>query len=215
MTERFTESLRRASEPTWSQAVQHRFVTELFAGTISDKVMAGYLIQDHRFLDSFLTLLGAAIATAESFEARLRFGRFTGMVSGEENTYFLRAFEALGVTEKDRAKTPDTEPTKGFQAIMREAAATRSYAASLSVLNVAEWLYLDWAMKAPKPLPSNFVHAEWIMLHDNPDFQEFVAFLRTDLDRVGPTEEAISRDFFLRAVALEHAFFEAAYEGEG
>ena len=178
MSERFIENLRRASEPTWSQAVGHRFVTELFAGTISDKVMAGYLIQDHRFLDSFLTLLGAAIATADSFDARLRFGRFVGMVSGEENTYFVRAFEALGVTERKRTGTPDTKPTAGFKAIMREAAATRSYADALSVLNVAEWLYLDWAMKAPAPLPSNFVHAEWITLHDNPDFRDFVTFLR-------------------------------------
>ncbi|WP_295810909.1 hypothetical protein [uncultured Nitratireductor sp.] len=48
--------------------------------------MASYLVQDHRFLDSFLTMLGAAIATADTFEARLRFGRFAGMVSGEENT---------------------------------------------------------------------------------------------------------------------------------
>jgi thiaminase/transcriptional activator TenA len=215
MSERFTETLRRASEPTWSQAVEHRFVSELFAGTIPDRVMAGYLIQDHRFLDSFLTLLGAAIATADTFEARLRFGRFVGMVSGEENTYFLRAFDALGVTEKDRTETPDTEPTSGFKAIMREAAATRSYAAALAVLNVAEWLYLDWAMKAPKPLPSNFVHAEWITLHDNPDFRDFVAFLRAELDRVGTADEKVSRDFFLRAVALERAFFDAAYESEG
>lgn len=214
MSERFTETLCRASEPTWSQAVEHRFVSELFAGTISDKVMAGYLIQDHRFLDSFLTLLGAAIATADSFEARLRFGRFVGMVSGEENTYFLRAFEALGLTEEERVETPDTEPTKRFKAIMREAAATRSYAAALAVLNVAEWLYLDWAMKAPKPLPPNFVHAEWIRLHDNPDFRDFVAFLRAELDRVGPADEMTSRDFFLRAVVLERAFFDAAYESE-
>ena len=215
MTERFTELLRRASEPTWSQAVQHRFVTELFAGTIPDRVMAGYLIQDHRFLDSFLSLLGAAIATADSFEARLRFGRFVGMVSGDENTYFLRAFEALGITEKQRAEVPDTKPTAGFKAITREATTTRSYAAALSVLNVAEWLYLDWAMKAPQPLPTNFVHAEWITLHDNPDFRDFVAFLRAELDRVGPAEEKTSKDFFLRAVALERAFFDAAYESEG
>lgn len=212
MTERFTETLRSASQPTWTEAVDHRFVKELFAGTIPDKVMAGYLIQDHRFLDSFLILLGAAIATADSFEARLHFGRFVGMVSGEENTYFLRSFEALGVTEKQRAETPDTKPTAGFKAIMREAAATRSYAAALSVLNVAEWLYLDWAMKAPKPLPSNFVHAEWVTLHDNPHFREFVTFLRAELDRVGPSEPEISKDFFLRAVALERAFFDAAYE---
>jgi thiaminase/transcriptional activator TenA len=33
-------------------------------------------------------------------------------------------------------------------------------------------------MKVPRPLPTNFVHAEWITLHDNPDFRDFVAFLR-------------------------------------
>src|SRR5580693_3475215 len=107
MSERFTEILRAASEPAWSDAVRHRFVNELFAGAVLDAVMARYLIQDHRFLDSFLTLLGAALASADTFEARLRFGRFIGIVSGEENTYFLRAFEALGVTEDRRASDPD------------------------------------------------------------------------------------------------------------
>src|SRR5438874_13477455 len=81
MTERFTETLRAASEPGWSRAVGHRFVKELFAGAVPDGVMARYLIQDHRFLDSFLILLGAALASADTFEARLRFGRFIGMVS--------------------------------------------------------------------------------------------------------------------------------------
>ncbi len=214
MTERFTEILKNSSQPLWSQAVDHRFVQELHAGTISDEVMATYLIQDHRFLDSFLTLLGAAIATADTFEARLRFGQFAGMVSSDENTYFLRAFDALGVNADMRAAIPDSHPTKGFQAIMREAAETRSYAAILSVLNVAEWLYLEWASDRDKVLPKNFVHAEWITLHDNPFFCDFVAFLRGELDRVGPTEVECSKDFFTRAVQLELAFFDAAYEAQ-
>jgi len=211
MSERFTEILRAASEPSWSDAVGHRFVKELFAGSVPDAVMARYLIQDHRFLDSFLILLGAALATADTFEARLRFGRFVGMVSGEENTYFLRAFQALSVTEGRRAADPDTQPTTGFKAIMREAADTRSYPAALSVLVVAEWLYLDWASRAPQPLPNNFVHAEWITLHDTSNFRGFVDFLRRELDRVGPAHADLCRDFFSRAVALELSFFEAAY----
>jgi thiaminase/transcriptional activator TenA len=92
MSERFTEMLRASNEPAWSDAVGHRFVKDLFAGAVPGAVMARYLIQDHRFLDSFLTLLGAALASADTFKARLRFGRFIGLVSGEENTYFLRAF---------------------------------------------------------------------------------------------------------------------------
>src|SRR6266478_9324835 len=132
MPERFTETLRAASEPGWSHAVGHRFVKELFAGAVPDAVMARYLIQDHRFLDSFLTLLGAALASADTFDARPRFGRFIGMVSGGESTYFLRAFEALGVTEARRAADPDTETTAGSKANMREAAQTRRYRAALS-----------------------------------------------------------------------------------
>jgi thiaminase/transcriptional activator TenA len=211
MSERFTVTVRAAGEPGWSHAVGHRFVKELFAGAVPDAVMACYLIQDHRFLDSFLMLLGVVLASAGTFAARLRFARFIGMVSGEENTYFLRAFEALGVTEDRRAADPDTQATAGFKAIMREAAETGSYAAALSVLVVAEWLYFDWASRAPKPLPNNFVHAEWITLHDTPDFRGFVDFLRAELDRVGPAQAGLCRDFFRRAVALELSFFEAAY----
>ena len=214
MTARFTETLRRQNEPTWSAAVGHRFVRELCAGTVAAPIMVRYLVQDHRFLDSFLTLLGAAIASADTFEARLRFGRFAGMISSDENTYFLRAFEALDVSPAQRTEPKDTVPTEGFKAIMREAAATRCYAAALAVLNVAEGLYLDWATKAAKPLPGNFVHAEWITLHDNPAFAEFVGFLQTELDRVGPQQAALSSDFFARTVTLELAFFDAIYDEE-
>jgi thiaminase/transcriptional activator TenA len=213
MTERFTETLRAASDPDWSNAVGHRFVQELFVGAVPDAVMARYLVQDHRFLDSFLTLLGAALAGADTFEAKLRFGRFIGIVSSDENTYFLRAFEALGVTKDRRAADPDTPPTVGFKSIMRKAAQARSYAAALSVLVVTEWLYLDWASRAPTSLPASFVHAEWIGLHDSQGFRDFVDFLRAELDRVGPAETNLCRDFFQRAVALELAFFEAAYAG--
>ena len=214
MSARFTDTLREAARDDWQAASGHRFVTELGAGVIAPRVMARYLVQDHRFLDAFLALLGAAMAGADRFEARLRLARFAGAVAGEENTYFERAFEALGVTHETRRTAPDADATAGFQAIMREAAATRSYAAALCVLTVAEWLYLDWASKAPKPGPESFVHAEWITLHDNPDFRDFVAFLRGELDRVGPAEAALCQSFFGRAVALERRFFDAAYEGD-
>src|SRR5215813_4055683 len=89
MPERFTETLRAASDLGWSHSVQPRFVYELFAGAVPDAVMARYLIQDHRFLGSFLVLLGATLASADTFAARLRFGGFIGMMSAEENTIFF------------------------------------------------------------------------------------------------------------------------------
>lgn len=214
MTTGFTDILRAESEPIWSEAVAHRFIRELCQGTVADAVMGAYLVQDSRFLDAFLMLLGGAMASADSADARLRLGRFAGMVAGEESSYFDRSFVALGIDRATREAMPDTAATSGFKAIMREAAASRSYPAALAVLNVAEGLYLDWAMRAPRPLPRNFVHAEWVTLHDNPDFRDFVTFLRAELDRVGPAQPDVARDFFLRAVRLERDFFDAAYNPE-
>lgn len=211
MTGRFTDHLRAISQPTWENAVNHRFITALYAGEVPDAAMKNYLIQDYRFLDSFLVLIGAAITQADTLEARLRFGRFAGMISSDEDTYFQRAFAALGINEAEAAKIPDTAPTAGFKAIMREAAATGSYPVILSVLNVAEWLYYEWASAAPQPLPENFIYAEWVTLHDNPDFNAFVAFIRSELDRTGPNAPDICEAFFKRAVVLEEQFFDAAY----
>lgn len=212
---RFSDELRDTHREKWDAAVGHRFVQELFDGTIDDGVMAGYLVQDYRFLDSFLQLLGAAVATADELAPRLRLSQFIGEVAGDENTYFLRSFKELGVTEEQRDNTPDTAACTGFTGLMREAAETRSYAAALGVLVVAEWLYLDWATNAPEERPESFVHNEWIELHDYPEFHTLVEFLRGEVDRIGERSEkdrTIINDFFGRAVALELDFFNNSYE---
>lgn len=210
-TASFSEALRARHSETWNRAVSHRFVAELLDGSIDDDVMAGYLVQDYRFLDGFLALIRAAVASADTLQARLAFARFAGEIAGEENTYFLRSFEALGVSGDLRASTPDTRATAAFKALFREAAETRVYAAAVTVLMIAEWLYLDWAVTASDPRPSNFVHDEWITLHDFPEYHERVAFLRAEFDRVAPLQPEIAEDFFARAVQIELDFFDASY----
>jgi len=211
----FTERLRERHCEDWDAAVNHRFVDELFAGSVNDQIMAHYLVQDYQFADSFVALLGAAIASADSFAARVRLSQFAAMVTSEENTYFLRSFDHLGVAEHHRSQPPLSAPTQGFQALMREAAHTQHYAVCLSVLVVAEWLYLSWAQRSHAALPPHFVHAEWITLHNNPFFVDFVGWLRAELDRVGAAQDAATQtrcaDFFGRAVKLERAFFDDAY----
>lgn len=208
---RFSEKLKQASEPNWSEAVGHRFVRELTTGTVADAVMARYLIQDHRFIDSFLTLLGAALTHSDIFEARITLGRFIGMISSDENDYFLRSFRALGLSEAERRDPPDSGPTGGLKRIMLEAARSGSYAATIAVLAVAEGIYLDWGQRSRPPYPRNFIHTEWITLHNNDYFAGFVAFLRSELDRVGPASAEVCRDYFIRTVKLEREFFDDAY----
>lgn len=211
----FSERLRAENAEDWNAARNHRFVDEIFRGAVAADVMRRYLTQDYQFVDGFVALIGMAIATADRFESRIRFAQFAAMITSDENTYFLRAFDALGVPEADRVHPTITAPTAGFQTLMRDAAATGDYASCLAVLTVAEWLYLDWADRPSAPLPASFVHAEWITLHNNDGFRGFVTWLRGELDRVGAIADESSRmsaaEFFRRAVVLERAFFDHIY----
>ena len=44
-------ALMRSTSRQWAEAVDHRFVRELFAGTVDDAVMRDYLVQDYQFFE--------------------------------------------------------------------------------------------------------------------------------------------------------------------
>lgn len=211
----FSESLRQASDTDWQAAIHHRFVTELADGRIENAILRRYLVQDYQFIDRFVALLGAAIASAPAFPARLRLSRFLAMITDSENTYFQRSFDRLGVPAAERESPALTPTTTAFQALMAEAAASRSYAEALSVLAVAEGLYLNWAERLGGRRPPDPLHAEWIDLHDNPFFRDFVHWLRGQLDQAGAALDEAGRarcaSLFSRAVALERRFFDDLY----
>lgn len=211
----FTEWLREQNQENWNAAINHRFIDELFAGSVANDVLLHYLVQDYQFIDRFVALLGAAIASADRFESRVRLTRFTAMLVSDENTYFLRSFDQLGLAARHRTSPTLTAPTMAFQDLMKEAAESRDYAQCLSVLVVAEWIYLSWADRPSATLPPQFIHAEWITLHNNAGFAETIGWLRAELDRTGAAQDAAGHarcaDLFSRAVALERAFFDHVY----
>lgn len=211
----FTESLRDENADAWRAVVEHPFTDALANGTLPADKMRRYLIQDHRFIDSFVVLLASAVARAPALADRIPGCQFLALVTGPENTYFERAFKALGVSVAARANVPDAGVTNAFKALMREAAESGSYARMLAVLTVAEWSYLSWADRVKDQEPVEFWHAEWIELHTGAYFESVVAWLRGQLDHVGAAlstdEEEKVRTDFARAVALEKAFFDYAW----
>ena len=209
----FVQQLKAASGPAWSAAVGHRFVTELFEGTIDDGRLATYLVQDYQFCDAFVALLGAATASAPDLTSRLPFARQLGFFAADENDYFTATFDELGVSEADRTDPDLWLVTRAFIALMREAAATRSYAGALAVLVVAELLYRDWAT-SDLPWPTAPKHRGWVEVHATPAFTTWVDWLVAELDTHVPadaSERDLASEFFARAVALELAFFDSVY----
>jgi thiaminase/transcriptional activator TenA len=144
---RFTDELRALAGTKWNAVVEHRFTDELAAGTVADGVLARYLIQDHRFLDAFVVLLASMVAAAPTLADRIPGCQFLALITGRENTYFERSFDALGVDKAARVDTPNAPPTSAFDGLMREAAKA-SYPEMLAVLVVAEWRCIRLSARA-------------------------------------------------------------------
>lgn len=207
-----TDILRQGKAAEWEATTIHAFTRELADGTLPKVKMCWYLQQDYQFVDGFVRLLASAIAHAPSLADSVPAAQFLAVITGPENTYFLRAMEALG-TE------PITEPapaTKAFQNLMTEAAASGRYEKMLAVLVVAEWVYLSWATPENPPKPDlPFWFADWITLHAGESFESVVEYLRDQLDKTWPTltpeAQAEVTRLFHRAIELEKDFFDAAY----
>lgn len=209
-----TQHLQSHVAEDWHAATHHAFTNALAEGTLSRAKMAGYLQQDYQFIEGFVRLLASAVAHAPTLGDAVPGAQFLGTICGPENTYFLRSLEALEVTQT----APPAPETIAFQRLMDQARRSGRYEIMLSVLVVAEWIYLDWATPfehRADELP--FWLGEWITLHSGDGFSQVVAYLREQLDRVWDTLDEDARAqvaaTFTQAVRLERAFFDASWAG--
>lgn len=229
---RFTDWLRARSEPTWTDAVTHPFTRDLGSGELPEDVYAEYLVQDYAFVDELVGAFGHAVGQAPEMDAKRPLVEFLDTLTDEENDYFERSFDALDVSE-DRRHDPElSDPIAALIDLLGRATHVGGYAETLAVLVPAEWIYESWATAvvdeyadaeaakaagadSPPSAGTNlpFYYAEWIDLHAIPAFREFVDWLRSELDAIGPTlsprRQARVEQLFRRTVDLEVAVFES------
>ena len=213
---RFTDWLRERAGQSWSDATTHRFTRALGEGTLDEAIFRRYLLQDYAFVGTLVGVFGHAVGDAPTMDATGRLVDFLGTLTAEENDYFERSFEALGVPRATYADPDPAPATRAFEDLLERAAREGGYAETLAVLVPAEWTYLAWAAAVDGERPSRFYLAEWIDLHANEGFESFVGWLRAELDREGeaasPRRQRRLERLFRRTVELEVAFFDAAYE---
>lgn len=209
-----TQYLQSLVAQDWHAATHHAFTNALADGTLSREKMAGYLQQDYQFIDGFVRLLASAVAHAPTLQDAVPGAQFLGVICGPENTYFLRSSQALEIS----LSAPAAPETIAFQQLMDQARRSGRYEIMLSVLVVAEWIYLDWATPfegCADDLP--FWLGEWISLHSGDGFAQVVAYLRDQLDIVWEALDDDAREnvtaTFTEAVRLERAFFDASWAG--
>lgn len=181
---RATDTLKQSAQSDWDIATDHPFCKDLANGTLPLAKMRWYLVQDYKFVDQFVRLLATAVAYAPTLADGIPAAQFLGLVTSTENTYFLRSFEAMGVSEADQ-NVAAAPATAAFQDLMIEARTSGRYEQILAVLIVAEWSYLTWANRY-KTYDANlpFWFSEWINQHTGEGFEAVVAYLRNQFDSI-------------------------------
>jgi thiaminase/transcriptional activator TenA len=212
----FSEWLRATAADNWDRMLDHRFVAECTAGSIDPAVYQTYLEQEFAFVETAAVSLGSAVVNAPSFDEVRRFAHALYGLVTDQREYFARAFAEFGV---DQWTDPDLLPeTRHLSDVVSRGSTTPGYAESLAPMAAAEWLYATWCRRAASEgaVDSGSLVGEWISLHDDSAFQDHAAWLRDQLDRVGPTvSPERQRDvayLFGRTVELEVAFHTAPYD---
>lgn len=218
---RTSEDLRIRDRNVWDAAVEHRFIRDLVADTIDDGVYARYLTLDYAFINDLTATVGHAVSVAPGMPEKTRFAQFLGVLTDEENDYFLRSFDAFGLPAPTFDDPVEHSVLADFAGLMARQRVAGSYLDILAVLVPVEWVYLTWATDAVasgRPLPERFYLAEWITLHADDGFRDFVEWMRSEFDREASHADADARTraeaAFTEALRLEAAFFDAACEAD-
>lgn len=215
---RFTDWLAARAEPHWSAATGHAFTKAIGDGTMPNEAYIRYLIEDYTFITDLASTLGYLVAKAPGMRSKSQLSGFLALLTSEENDYFLRSFDALGVPAATYETAAQGPVTRAFADLLLTSSGQGSYADGLACLLCAEWCYLTWGLReAEQPRPENFYLAEWIDLHAVEGFESFVNWIHEEMDAVGstlpPSDQENLAEIFTKMSALEAAFFEAAWTG--
>lgn len=209
----FTDRLVAAAAPHWERATTHRFTRELADDVLPAEAWRHYLIQDYAFVGTLTGLVGFAVGRAPTMVEKTRFAGFLSVLTGAEDAFFKRAFEVAGVPASEWSGAENSAVTRAFETLFADAR-EGAYADVLAALLPVEWVYLTWATAETGKTP-RAAYEEWILLHNDDGFRDFVMFMKAELDRVAESLDGAARyrveRLFRRACELEVMFFDHCY----
>jgi thiaminase (transcriptional activator TenA) len=211
----FAEDLRAAADAEWQAMQEHRFVRAIEEDSLDQAVFRRYLVYEHAFVETAVTLFGYALVKAPGLaEARYLIGTLRALVD-EQIPYFMNAFDRLGMAEAEWKDVPLPPRAAGLRDGMIGFAAHGGFEEVVAAMLAAEWTYATWcARAAARPIGNPEVKA-WVDLHADPAFQDQAGWLIGQIDRRGPDLPAERRrrciEIFRSALALEIEFHHAPF----
>lgn len=211
----FSDWVRSRAGPLWERMVRHRFTLDVTSDQLPPQVWRRYLLYEHAFVETAVTIFGYALVKAPSIAEQVRLSTVLHELTTDQIDYFDRVFEQLDVAPAERLVPFPPAAVSSFRDGMLALAAHGTYDEIIGGMAAAEWMYLTWCTAAHERPHSDATIVDWVALHVSPGFTDQVTWMQGQLDRYGPElpqrhQEAVARAF-QHTLALEIGFHHAAY----
>lgn len=196
----------------FERASNHALTQKLCNGSLTDRTLYIYLLQDRTFFEMGLKLICKIASMTPEVEALITLAKKIGFFASDENDYFHKCLSFLEKSLGDRQLQKLTDITisgvEQYVNFLVEMTKSNeySYAYLITYLWVAEECYSVWAHNTPKAKHLHWKHQTWIDLHDGDHFIVWCEFLRNEVNNFSINDV---EDSFLRTVNAEYIFFES------
>lgn len=205
---RLSARLWAENEDLSREALTSRFVRGLGDGSLAREVFAGYVAQDAFFLASFARAYALALARSADTATLLALADLIGGVRDELGLHASYAAR-WGI---DMTGVEPAPATLAYTEFLLATASTGSlgavFAAMTPCMRLYAWLGTSLDADAAGP------YGEWVRAYAAPEFEALASSLELLLDEQDDDQPAVHAAY-RRAMHLEVAFFDAAYQHSG
>jgi thiaminase/transcriptional activator TenA len=215
MTPPLSQDIRRQAQSAWARMQHHRFVTDIEQDRLAPEVFKRYLVYEHAFVETAVSIFAFALARASTQAQRQTLLSILRALVEDQVGYFARAFTHFQIDPVEELKRYQPAGLLMFKNGMLGIAASGTYAETLTAMLAAEWMYNTWSERVMRqPSRDPWIH-EWVALHVGTQFVAQVDWLLGEIDGFGKTLRRSQRsrlaEIFVTALELEIIFHDAPY----
>ena len=183
--------LHRRGRATWATATDHPMVREIGAGTLPREKFRRYFEQNILYLEDYARAIALIVGKAPDHPALLCLTRFLSQIVENEIPANSRFLERLG-GDPHRIDPIDTmgPVTYGYTRHLLHAAQQGDCADGLAAVLPCQWTYGELAKPLAEALPDDPIHADWIRMFGDDDYDALVEQTTGLLDRLADPNDA-------------------------
>ena len=197
---------------SYTALVNHKFARDLVSGKLPWKSFFFYLVQDHIFIEEYLTIIKKLQKKAQHPDDKQLIESFMSTALNEE----IETFTAL-IPQETIWKARRSLATLAYIGYLYEIAANGDFLDLLIALIPCPLSYDDIAARLGEPDPlANEVYKKWVYFYQDQKTRSSVAKLRQlisayDSDNIDKAKLSKLQNIFSYIINLEIKFFDQAY----